>query len=214
MNDKNPNTATPPATPPATPAKAQPTVPPPTPPAPSPKKNRKITWLLVFFAVLAISNIWLFAANKKFDFGLGKTKPPPTPTPTITPTPRPTPTPYPLPTGPQTYRVGHGKDVKGPKMTEVTFDPFDPKVGGKQTITVKAAHTSPIKRVAITLETDNGQTVLYPLTLIEGTETNGTWQGSWTTEQKHDYVYNAHLELVADDNTFKGTLTLRYAPDY
>lgn len=114
----------------------------------------------------------------------------------------------PLPSGKQTYYLSHGKKVIGPKMTEVTVDPLDPEVGQKQTFTVKIKHSYQILQVRLTLETDHGKKS-YTLSLIEGTDKDGVWQGSWETGDTHDQNYYAFFELVSVKDTYQGGLTFR-----
>lgn len=89
----------------------------------------------------------------------------------------PKPTPKPIPTGKQIYYLGHGKNVKGPKTSQVVIDPLDPSVGKTQIVTVKITHTSPITSVKATLETDN-MNKTYTFKRIAGSDTDGTWQTS------------------------------------
>jgi len=57
---------------------------------------------------------------------------------------------YTLPSGSQTYRFSHGKDVTGPKIQVVTFDPLDPALGSTQTITLEIESPTPLKSAQIT----------------------------------------------------------------
>jgi hypothetical protein len=123
-------------------------------------------------------------------------------TPTVRPTPRP------LPKGPQTYTISHGSEVKGPRMSDVTMDPFDPKVGEKQTATVKIKYTSPVTSVTARLDSDNKKQT-YTFNRIDGTDTDGTWQATWVTEDTHDYTYYINFKLDSAVDSYTGGLTFR-----
>lgn len=129
----------------------------------------------------------------------------------VKPTVKPTPTPYPLPQGSQTYPFGYGSDIQGPKPSEVTINPYDPKKGEKQTFTVKIKHDKPITYAAIILETDN-KVKTYPLTRTQGTDTEGSiWETTITTDDTHFYVYNVGLDFQSgtEKTTIMPKLTLR-----
>lgn len=123
-------------------------------------------------------------------------------------TPLPSPSPRPIAQGKQIYNGSFGPLVKGPKMTQVIVDPFDPKKGEKQTVTVKIKHELPITSVTARLDSDTMKKT-YTFERIDGSDTNGTWQTSWTTEDTHDYTYFLFFELVSSDATFKDGLTFR-----
>jgi hypothetical protein len=122
--------------------------------------------------------------------------------------PTPTLTPRPLPQGAQVYNMSHGPNAKGPKISEVTIDPFDPKMGQKQTITVKIRHDSPVTSAKARLDSDNKKTE-YTLNKIEGSDTDGVWQASWDTNDTHDYTYYLFFDLMSATGEFKGGLTFR-----
>ncbi len=124
------------------------------------------------------------------------------------PSPTPKPSPKPLPTGKQVYYLSHGKNVKGPKIGQVTIDPLDPAVGETQVVTVKITHTSPVTSVKATLETDN-MNKTYTFKRIDGTETDGTWQASWKMEDSYDYTYYLPFKLTSAVDIFEGGLTFR-----
>jgi hypothetical protein len=122
--------------------------------------------------------------------------------------PTPSPTPRPIAQGVQIYNMSHGPLMTGPKISEVKIDPFDPKMGQKQTVTVQIKHGSPITSVKARLDSDNKKTE-YVFNKIEGSDTDGTWQGSWDTTDTHDYTYYLYFDLQSATGEFKGGLTFR-----
>lgn len=120
------------------------------------------------------------------------------------------PSPRPLATGKQTYLIS-GSTPKAPKMSEVTFDPIDPKSGQNQTIIVKAldVNASLVKMVSVTLNTDN-KSETHSLSLSQGTAQDGVWQGSWKISDSYDYKYTATFRAEnAAGLAQTSTLTLR-----
>jgi len=127
-----------------------------------------------------------------------------TPLPSSTPQP----TPKPIPSGTQTYNLSHGKDVVGPRLNQVTIDPFDPAVGESQTVTAKISHTSPVTDVAATMNID-GRSDTHTFKRISGSDTDGTWQATWTMMDSYDYTYYLFFKLTSEVDIFEGGLTFR-----
>ena len=100
--------------------------------------------------------------------------------------------PRPLAQGRQIYKVMSGGT--GPKITEVTVDPFDPKVGSHQIMEINASHTNndPVVSASIVLFTDQSSSS-YPFALASGDGTNGTWRAEWATTATHLTTYRATL---------------------
>ncbi|MGB6839305.1 MAG: hypothetical protein WBD86_01295 [Microgenomates group bacterium] len=120
------------------------------------------------------------------------------------------PSPAPLAHGKQTYMVS-GSTKGAPKMSEVIIDPLDPKPEETQTVTIKAldVNKSPIKEITVTLVTDN-KSESHTLKRINGTDLNGTWQGSWKISDSYDYTYRATLKAKNEANLVQSvTLTFR-----
>lgn len=113
-----------------------------------------------------------------------------------------------LPSGPQTYKFSHGKEVLGPKTSELTLDPLTPQNGQTQTLTLQASHTSPITSVSVEVITDN-QTTPHALTQSSGDELDGTWSGSWTIDDSYDYTYGLRLMLSSADHNYDNTMWFR-----
>lgn len=174
--------------------------------APPPKKKHPY-FLPIAVAVVILINAVLFFTVQQ----LTKTKPTdvvPTPVPTFTPTPTLTPTPYPLPQGKRSFKLNYAKDASGPKIENITIDPFDPKVGENQTYSVSVSHAAPVKTVDLSLMTDH-KIATYSLQLVQGSETKGTWEVMVTTDDTHLYEYYPYFIVKSDIDEFKGGLTLR-----
>jgi len=85
-----------------------------------------------------------------------------------------------LASGNQTYYV---RSSNMPQIMQFDINPLDALVGASQSITIKARDTnnSPITSVTARIIGDGDtEQSAFPLTLQSGTDTNGTWSGSWT----------------------------------
>lgn len=111
--------------------------------------------------------------------------------PTVSPTPRP------LPTAPGDYRISSGDGSTGPQIMRALIDPHDPQVGDEQTVTVEARHTEAIESIEATLTTDNGE-YSYPMELVEGEATNGTWRATWSVDDP--VLYNYKIIFIAKNS--------------
>lgn len=185
-----------------------------TPVSPStPPPSRKPTFqevMIVAILLILVINTGLFA----YIYMKSKT-PAATPTPApapiavkVTMTPKPTPTPYPLPQGKRSWDLSYGKEAKGPKILKVTVDPFDPKIGAKQTYTVAIQHTLPITIAELALNTDN-KVATYSMQRISGTDTDGVWNVTVTTDDTHFYTYYPYFTVKSAQDKFQGGLTFR-----
>ncbi len=132
--------------------------------------------------------------------------PPVSLTPTVTPSP--TPTPYPLPQGKQEYKISHSKSILGPKVTNVSIDPFDPKVGEKQEYILHVLHNAPLSNVLLSLQTDN-KIATISLEKKEETEKESTWRTTIVTDDTHLYVYYAQFILRQNGQEYAAGLTFR-----
>ena len=86
--------------------------------------------------------------------------------------------PAPLTSGKQIYFV---RTQNQPQIMQVDVDPLDVKIEQIQTVTVKIRdiNDNPITSVAGLAEIDNGS-ISFSLSLISGTDIDGTWEGTWT----------------------------------
>lgn len=147
-----------------------------------------IVSFFVSFAFFSFENI-NFRKNISFFQSKSQSKIIPTSTPTPLPAPRP------IDHGQQIYNVSTGQGSKGPSMTQIIFEPMDPKIGENQKLSVKAQNATPIISIILTLKTDHKSST-YPLQLKEGATTGGTWEASWKVEDTYDYAYVFSIEAA------------------
>jgi len=113
----------------------------------------------------------------------------------------------PLAPGAQTYAVST-KD--NPKITQVVIEPLDVNKFASQTVSVKIQETNekPITEVTGKALTDS-MSFPFPLSLIDGTNTNGTWQGSWFNEDTYCQNYMLIVTATSESGTSKVELTFK-----
>lgn len=140
--------------------------------------------------ILIIIGIWVFLTRQ--GFLTVKVEPPVGETQQTTgqsqTAPTPTPTPTRLKQGKETYIYSWGAGTTIPKLISLELDPHDPKVGETQKLKARMTHTSALASVSIKLYSDNKETT-YPLTLVEGTDIDGFWSGSWKIDDTLLYRY-------------------------
>lgn len=117
------------------------------------------------------------------------------------------PTPRPLPQGKIGFTVGQS-DKSGPQFRRGFIDPYDPKVGERQAISITVKDEAPVRSVSVAIISDNGSKK-YQMDLVEGTELDGRWQVSWEVKDTHLYTYNVVLEAVGKRGAQKVEMTLR-----
>ena len=113
----------------------------------------------------------------------------------------------PLPEGKDTYFISSGEE--GPQLYEATIDPLgSAEPGVQQEISVKARNETPIQSISVTMILDNG-TYAVPLELVEGTEFDGIWTGSWGVQDTHESIYQAAIEAKSEEKTSRIVLTFQ-----
>jgi hypothetical protein len=122
--------------------------------------------------------------------------------------PTPTPTPTELKQGKETYQYSWGQGTTIPKLMSIELDPHDPKVGQTQNVKTKMVHTSPLDSVSIILFSDNKETT-YPLSLTEGSNTDGVWSGSWKINDTVLYRYGFRILSKTGGSEQKVDVVLR-----
>jgi hypothetical protein len=112
----------------------------------------------------------------------------------------------PVPSGAQTYNVST-KD--NPKITQVIINPLDVKKLARQTVNVniQELNNKQITVVSGVAVTDN-KSVTFSLSLISGTNTNGTWQGSWLNQDS--YCHNYKLSITAKSESDQSSVVLTF----
>jgi len=125
-----------------------------------------------------------------------------------TPTPTPTPTPVPFPIGPQIYTVSSPDRTIIVKQLYISA--LDTKIG--EPVTMKLAIQdikSVINSVTVKIITDN-KSQSPDFSLKSGTPNDGSWEGTWVTDDTHGYNYQAKITITdASGNIFSGTPTFR-----
>lgn len=113
----------------------------------------------------------------------------------------------PLAPGEQTYSVTT-KD--NPKITQVVINPLDVNKFATSTVSVKIQETNekPITEVTGKALTDNSS-FPFSLSLIDGTNTNGTWQGSWFNQDTYCQNYMLIITATSQSGTSKVELTFK-----
>lgn len=108
--------------------------------------------------------------------------------------------------GAQTYTVTT-KD--NPRTTQVVIDPLDVQKNATQTASVKIQETNgkPIAQVTGEAITDS-KSFDFSLSLIDGTDTNGTWQGSWLNQDT--YCQNYMLIITATSESGQSNVDLAF----
>lgn len=129
------------------------------------------------------------------------------------PTPTPSkysgyPIPAPLPTGKQVYNVSRGSGSKGPNISQISVDNFDPKTGELQTYSIKITDPSSVEKVRLTLFTDY-KIKTYEAVFKDGKENDGVWKAVVETEDSHDYVYRVRIEAYDSKERSETTVTVR-----
>lgn len=127
---------------------------------------------------------------------------------TATETPTPTSVPRPLATGKQTFTVMNSADAKGPRLKEVTIDPYDARNGRQQMISLLVTDPAGVVSASVTVATDS-RTTDVPLQLAIGTATEGVWAGTWTVNDTTDTNYAMKFHAVAGGEQADALLTIR-----
>lgn len=113
----------------------------------------------------------------------------------------------PIASGAQTYTVTT-KD--NPRTTQVVIDPLDVQKNATQTASVKIQETNgkPIAQVTGEAITDS-KSIDFSLSLIDGTDTNGTWQGSWLNQDTHCQNYMLIITATSESGQSNVDLAFR-----
>lgn len=109
--------------------------------------------------------------------------------------------------GRQTYKVST-KSI--PIISEFIVDPLDVAFNSSQDVIVNISDTNdnPITSVTGLASTDTGTTP-FALSLSSGTETNGTWQGSWVLKDSVCSNFMVTITATSNSGTTKVDVTFR-----
>ena len=169
-------------------------------PSPSPHKYlNPIVFMCVLAIVLTIPLIYIRQfANQSSDFSSATATP--TPTPIIL---------MPDEGVKGNYAVSQPGKITGPRITKVTFDPLDVKLGQPITISAKVFSLVPVSKVSGNLQQDLNSTPLtFTQTATEPDTGNTVWTA--TTTLSDTVLYRYILDISATDSN--GTSTIQIAP--
>jgi hypothetical protein len=113
----------------------------------------------------------------------------------------------PIKQGEEIYNISQGK-TNGPKITKAVINPHDPENGTTQTVSISTSHTKPITSVIVSVFSDNMITP-HNLTLSSGTNQDGIWSGSWTTDDTHLHKWGFLIESGDGFNKSKAGIAIR-----
>ncbi len=105
----------------------------------------------------------------------------------------------PLPQGKVPFSVSSGQKT-GPQFRNGFIDPYDPKTGETQTVSVLITGKSPVITVTATMRTDTASKT-NTMKLLEGTAADGKWEGSWTVTDTHHQTYKLILHALDSTGT-------------
>jgi len=93
---------------------------------------------------------------------------------------------------------------------QIDINPLDVELGETQVVTVKIRDTNnnPITQVIGKALLDNGSQS-FPLTLIDGTDLNGTWEGSWVLQDTYCTTYMLIITATSATGTSKIELAFK-----
>lgn len=114
------------------------------------------------------------------------------------------------------YSISQSVTEGSPVVSSLRINPFLPAQSQFVTLTVNASvkpysngsqPLDPITSITIDVVTDHGTTAQVELSLVSGTDTNGTWQGQWTVSDSYCYRYGFFIHATnAISTTTTGAL--------
>ncbi|MCD6347548.1 MAG: fibronectin type III domain-containing protein [Bacteroidales bacterium] len=112
-----------------------------------------------------------------------------------------------VPSGKQVYFV---RTQNQPQIMQIDINPLDVEFGETQLVTVKARDTNdnPITQVNGKALLDNGSQS-FSLALIDGTDLNGTWEGSWVLQDTYCTTYMLIITATSATGTSKVELAFK-----
>jgi hypothetical protein len=113
-----------------------------------------------------------------------------------------------IPSGPKGFTVSQA-DKTVPQFGRGEINPYDPAKGATQTLTITVKFKDPVTSVSAILRTDKQSSELIPLTLINGTNTDGQWQATWKITDTYLYNYALSLEAKSGKSVGVVEITLR-----
>ena len=113
----------------------------------------------------------------------------------------------PIPSGKKEYFVSTSQN---PQFYEMSVDPQDVAKYAYQKVIVKIRDNNqkPVNQVQGEARTDNGLAI-FQFSLIDGTQTDGTWQGVWLNEDTYCQNFTITVSAQSESGTSQITLTIR-----
>jgi len=108
----------------------------------------------------------------------------------------------------EVFRISSGEH-KGPDIRGGFVDPYLPKIGEKQILSVDVSGKRGVTAVQVVLNTDT-RTERYNLKMVGGTETDGKWQGMWAWNDTYKYAYN--IDILASDGEVTSSASVILKP--
>lgn len=115
---------------------------------------------------------------------------------------------YDGPTDLPRYDVYGVRSAQPPFINRIYFNPLDVWQGEEQTIVVQARNETPIVSMQVFLKTDSGSNT-YDLELVDGSETDGYWSGTWVFDDTHLETYD--VSVVAKSDSEESNIDLTFA---
>lgn len=110
---------------------------------------------------------------------------------------------YVLPSGNQTYNVSHGKEVTGPKMSQIIFNPLSFGNGATQKIIMTFPEKEVVGSAVVFVTTDTMEN--QKITFTKDSKTN-TWTGEWKPTDTINKRYYVRIYLVGPSGTYDNTM--------
>jgi hypothetical protein len=120
---------------------------------------------------------------------------------------QPNPPPRPIPHGKMDFTIS-GNNIRGPRFTKGTLDPYDPALNTSQTIRISVVSGTPVTELYGTMLSDKKSSKI-PFKLTEGTATQGVWQGVWLVNDSYLYNYTLIIFAINSAGSNSVTVTLR-----
>ncbi|MFH1246574.1 MAG: hypothetical protein V1489_02250 [Candidatus Liptonbacteria bacterium] len=111
----------------------------------------------------------------------------------------------PLAQGRQEYTVEQPN--RDPQITKVVIDPFDPAIGGKQSLEVTASSSEPLSGVLVVMHADNGSKEVQ----LQNKSASGgkVYYSEYEITDTHLKQYSASVTVYTKNSSTSATLTFR-----
>jgi hypothetical protein len=104
--------------------------------------------------------------------------------------------------------MSHSKDLVGPKVQLIKFDPIDPAQNTRQTITLEVQSDAPITKSSVVIHADKGPHPIS-LQLTSSSDNVYTYLGYWNVKDTFYTKYSIQLLFESSDGMFDNTMNIR-----